>query len=601
MGQRYLSSQWGVELSVPRELEHLALIEAIDQLFPVIRESDRTLSRRFHDSFDWRLFNAGVSLEWRLDEASASPSPASSPLQAPTPARPILCWCDLIKSGTEAVQQPLQSEPGLLDEMPAGPVRDLLAGLLEMRRLLPMVEVISQQTPLRLLNEDEKTVVRLVIEQNRFFEPHSGRHGILICRLRLQPIRGYPEAFEHSRMVFEDALGCCASSQSLVHEALLAAGHRPGAYSTKLKEQLDPGQRADLATKQILRGLLITLEANIEGARQNLDSEFLHDLRVATRRTRSALSQIKGVFSEGLVADFKQRFAWLQQVTGPVRDLDVYLLDFPALEQRLPPVLRNDLKPLREQLLGQHAEAQRQLARALGSPQFSRLLQDWRAFLDAPILDAEAFTNGIEAQSASLLVQIEGSDPIGEAQALGGNQPWQQRSLPTQGMRPIKQVADQRIRKMLKRVRAEGRAVNEDSPPEDLHELRKSCKKLRYLLEFFQSLYPKDQIQEQIKQTKLLLDNLGRFQDTAVQAEHLREHAVMSASANGLPPGTLLAMGALIGQLLSDQERARAAFAKVFAAFDSAENANRFNALLRTHAANPRSCAEPNAVPGPQR
>ncbi|WP_462319997.1 hypothetical protein, partial [Halochromatium sp.] len=65
----------------------------------------------------------------------------------------MLHWGRLIAADAELLQQPLESEPGLLDEMPAGPVRDQLARLLEMRRLLPLVDVISQQTPLRLLNE----------------------------------------------------------------------------------------------------------------------------------------------------------------------------------------------------------------------------------------------------------------------------------------------------------------------------------------------------------------------------------------------------------------------------------------------------------------
>ncbi|WP_462320788.1 CHAD domain-containing protein, partial [Halochromatium sp.] len=383
---------------------------------------------------------------------------------------------------------------------------------------------------------------------------------------------GYPEHFNHARRVIEERLGCRAVTQPLALEALLAAGHQPGAYSTKLDEQLVPDQRADLATKQILRGLLSTLEANIEGARRNLDSEFLHDLRVATRRTRSALSQIKQVFPEDIVDDFKQRFAWLQQVTGPVRDLDVYLLDFPQMEQRLPPVLRKELRPLHEQLLRQHAEAQRQLASELGSPPFRELLQDWRSFLDADVLAAEASVGGFDAQPLPLARKAE---------------------------LPIKQVADQRIRRMLKRVRTEGRAITEESPPEELHELRKSCKKLRYLMEFFQSLYPKERIREQIKQTKLLLDNLGRFQDTAVQAQHLREHAESSAGENGLPPATLLAMGALIYQLLDDQLRARAAFGEVFAVFDSTENAERFKALLAAPARQqPKDGRNPGSISG---
>jgi CHAD domain-containing protein len=559
------------------------LMDIIDELAESVREPEITISRRLFDSFDWRLFTAGVDLEWVFGEVMPSPHPGLGPLRGGAADRRVLCWRDRQKPDIAPVLQALETEPGLLVEMPAGPVRERLAGLLEMRRLLPMVDIVSQRTPLRVVNEDEKTTARLMIERNRFRAPDSGRNGTLACRLRLQPIRGYPEAFEQVRSLLVERLGLCAPQQSLADEAMRAAGHQPGAYSTKLDQQLDPDQRADLATKQILRDLLETLEANIDGARRNLDSEFLHDLRVATRRTRSALSQIKRVFPEGPVADFKQRFAWLQQVTGPVRDLDVYLLDFPEMQMRLPPDLRDDLGPLHEQLLRLHVEAQRELARALGSSQFNKLLRDWRDFLDAPVPGQKGSVSRTDAEPGPAADRYAGGDQIDGGRISASDQGTRS-LLPKRAALPIERVADQRIRTMLKRVRAEGRAITEASPPEDLHELRKSCKKLRYLMEFFQSLYPKDRIREQIKQTKLLLDNLGRFQDAAVQAEHLREHAESSAADSVLPTRTLLAMGALIGQLLTDQARARSAFGKVFADFDSADNAERFASLLASGA-----------------
>jgi len=150
---------------------------------------------------------------------------------------------------------------------------------------------------------------------------------------------------------------------------------------------------------------------------------------------------------------------------------------------------------------------------ALAGESFARLLREWRAFLEAP--------------------SRPGADRAAK-----------------QATAPIKRVADKRIRRMHRRVLDEGRAITDASPSEELHELRKSCKKLRYLMEFFQSLYPAADIKELIKQMKLLLDNLGGFQDLAVQAAHLRETAAMMQAAGAAPLGTLLAMGALIGHML---------------------------------------------------
>lgn len=548
--------QPSAEFLIPAQLSLRVLSDAICERLTCSREPDRTLGRRFFDTFDWRLYLAGASLEWCFSESADSAAPGSTGAGDTVVSKPVLYWRELGESESAPLQQRSSAPPGLLTEIPAGPVRDRLSPLLEMRRLLPMADVVSQRIILRLLNADEKTVVWLTIESNRCNHPDSGAsaESALAGRLRLQAVRGYGGAFEHAERFVEHELGLARFHAPLALEAFAAAGRSPGSYSSKLNYRLDPSQRADRATKTIHLGLLATLEANIEGTRQNLDSEFLHDLRVAVRRTRSALSQIKGVFPDDVVADFKERFAWLQEITGPMRDLDVYLLDLPAMEQRLPRSLRPELGSLRDLLTDQYAEVQRKLAQALGSEQFRRLLKDWRGFLDRPVL----------------------VDPLLEPDRSGASA-----EPPRCASQPIKQVADQRIRKMLKRVRAEGRSIHEDSLPEELHELRKSCKKLRYLLEFFESLYEKKAVREQIKQTKRLLDNLGRFQDTAVQALHLRETADWKGcEQGGLPVGTLLAMGALIGNLLDEQRRARAAFDEVFQHFDSTENAARFDALL---------------------
>ena len=70
-----------------------------------------------------------------------------------------------------------------------------------------------------------------------------------------------------------------------------------------------------------------------------------------------------------------------------------------------------------------------------------------------------------------------------------------------------------------------GTAIDDDSPAEDLHELRKVGKELRYLLEFFASLYPPEVGKPFVKTLKGLQDQLGRFQDHEVQANKLRELA----------------------------------------------------------------------------
>ena len=120
----------------------------------------------------------------------------------------------------------------------------------------------------------------------------------------------------------------------------------------------------------------------------------------------------------------------------------------------------------------------------------------------------------------------------------------------------------------------EGRAIDDDSPAEDLHELRKVGKELRYLLEFFSSLYPPEVTKPFIKTLKGLQDQLGRFQDHEVQANALRELAPEVKQ-----PETLMAMGALVQRFIEDEIAARAEFAERFEAFASPEQ----RAIVKEH------------------
>ena len=481
------------------------------------------LLRRFYDTFDWSLYHAGGVLEERIDGHQR-----------------FMIWREL-NGEVPTLACELHQDLGFAADLPAGIDTPRLARLLGIRRLLPLLEVNSRILTWRLLNEDDKTIARLELEQNRYDDKERERQGPISTRLRLHAVKGYESDFRDTARILNEELGLSLARTELLLEALATAGRKPGDYSSQLNFHLDPERRADATTKEILLHLLNSIEVNVPGTRSTLDSEFLHDLRVAVRRTRSALTQIKDVFAPDVVEQYKDAFGWIGEFTGPVRDLDVYLLDFNAYQACLPEPLRPHLEPLRDFILAHYGEEQKTQVEHLDSRRFRDLLRNWRIFLEAPVPESSVVPNA---------------------------------------MRPVKAVADARIWTMYKRVRKEGRAMTPTSPPEDMHELRKSCKKLRYLIEFFDSLYPKQEVRQLVKLLKVLLDNLGKFQDLAVQADHLRGMAQRMRDEDRASTDTLLAMGVLVGDLLEHQHRAREEFTQIFASFDGEEHQGLFKTLF---------------------
>lgn len=480
--------------------------------------------RTFLDSFDWRLYAGRVRLWIEQKDGQTALYQNGIPKYA----------SDRRFAATETI-------PTIPEDLPEGSVRDRISRLLEMRALLPQVEIRSRVRGIHLLDEEKKVVLRIMIEESACKVPGKGDYRGCGSRLILRGVKGYPQPLAENRRLIGKQPGLSLTEKGLFEDALDALGRVPCSYSSKISFRFDPAMRSDLAAREIHLHLLDIIEVNLPGVKANLDSEFLHDMRVAVRRIRSALSQIKGVFNAGDLDRFKTRMAWVGQVTGPTRDMDVYLLGFDRYRTNLPERFRDDLEPLHAFLESHRMLEHGVMVKKINSPHFRSLMKEFRAFL-------------LEA-------------------------PGEQNTAP-EAATPVSELASKRIYKMYCRVLRDGQAIDDDSPAKDLHELRKECKKLRYLMEFFQSLYPENKIMLMIKSLKQLLDNLGNFQDLEVQADKLRDYARRMVEEGETPHDTLLAMGMLVDGLLTRQQLARAEFSDRFAAFSQPANQKTFRSLF---------------------
>jgi CHAD domain-containing protein len=466
----------------------------------------------YYDSFDWRLYKNSITCEFNRTKSAST------------------LLLRNLKNDLVIASTDIKDVPAFSQQIPSDAICNILNPLLEMRALLPVCNLDYEKYYLNILNKDNKSLLRLVVEEHELFNN----------RVTLLPIKGYDKTTEHIISILTTKLDLTPTNKPLMLIALRLQGRKPNDYSSKMNINLDPDMRADIATKYLYSHLLKAIKDNEQGTIAHIDSEFLHDFRVAVRRTRAGLNQLKGVLPDQVNLDYAEFFSWLGQITGPTRDLDVYLLSFEHYKNSLPVSIREDINPLKKLLIDKHKIAQKELAKKLSSSRYLAKISEWERFLkeQAPIKPIEI--------NAKLT---------------------------------IKQLADRRILKNYKWILKEGAAITEDSPSVALHDLRKSCKKLRYLMEFFQSLYLEDQIKHFIKNLKGLQEVLGDFQDYAVQEETLKLFSEEMINKH-IHANTLLAMGVVIQNLDILRDKARKDFASKFETFKHEENQDVFKALL---------------------
>jgi hypothetical protein len=283
------------EFIIPENLRLEDLQSVLEKKTRLHREPAQTIYRTYFDSFDWRLYQDDSLLE---DTRSGNEH--------------TLVWRSL-KGEYRCPRLKLRAAPRFAWDLPQGPVRKLMEPVLEMRELVAKVRVRSRINSLRILNKDKKTVAWLALEENTLMRQKGSRSRELDNRAVVIPVRGYTKHGKELKNLLRKQ-GMVPAQGDLMQTALSLTGQIPGGYSSKLGLQLDPDMRADQASKLILHRLLDIMLENEDGTRTGTDTEFLHDFRVAIRRTRSALTQIKAVFPKRVIDRYKAEFAWLHCV-----------------------------------------------------------------------------------------------------------------------------------------------------------------------------------------------------------------------------------------------------------------------------------------------
>ncbi len=389
-------------------------------------------------------------------------------------------------------------------DLPCGPLRDSVEPIIEVRRLLPQVEVEMHGRMLEVLDDDRKTVARIRIEQGRARTPGRGGSWQPIPSLvTLTPLRGYDAAYKRLLPIIESRPGLKRSPAGLQTIALQALGMSPPCDLSPFDVALTPSTRADVGVRQIFKALFEIMVANELGIRADLDTEFLHDYRVSLRRTRSLLGQIKNVLPADAVTLFRTEFQWLAHATNAKRDLDVLLL---SLRQMSESLRGDDLTPLFTLLSSKQLHEQRLLEQLFERKRYQDLMAGWRSFLQ------EVPSAVIEPENAA---------------------------------RPLIEITSRRILHLYRRLADHAKGVHDKTPGDAIHYVRKQAKKLRYMIDATRSLHDRSDLDRIIDTLKRVQSVLGDFNDAQVQERNLLSSGRAMVEAGAGESGALLSVGRL--------------------------------------------------------
>jgi triphosphatase len=248
--------------------------------------------------------------------------------------------------------------------------------------------------------------------------------------------------------------------------------------------------------------------ANEAAALIGLDPDGVHEMRVALRRMRAALSDFQEIIPAAQVDWLKRETKWLITSLGSARDWDVFLSELLAPVE----AARPGDAGLAELRIAAEAERDKGYAgarMAIQSSRYCALLARMRGWLSA------------------------------KAWRQGGN--GTRKSLDESAVKLSGRLLAKRHKAVLKL----GRDFKKLSPQER-HQLRIALKKLRYTAEFFRSLYQKKREKAYFHALAQLQNSLGHMNDIVV-ADHLLEHLSAAREDQRISAHLSTAVGVVAG------------------------------------------------------
>jgi inorganic triphosphatase YgiF len=307
-------------------------------------------------------------------------------------------WIQTLKTGDNPA---VLSRRGEWETAVPGP-RPQLSGLADwpLERLLgeaaahlaPVFRTQFERTARTLPYQEAR--IEVALDEGRII---AGRRSEPICEIELELLQGSPSA------IFSLALDLIGRGRQALAlrpsiESKAARGYR---LAQRLREHpahaeaegfsalLQPHRtHLDVARRLVRHGVHLVL-ANAEGAALGEDLEYVHQARVALRRTRSALRvlDVAGTADEPIARDLR----WMADCFGSARDWDVLLTQtLPSLRKAIEDGHEAQWSRLMERAQARRQRQRQRLGATLASARFARAALRLLQWAEEPAAPAPA-------------------------------------------------------------------------------------------------------------------------------------------------------------------------------------------------------------------
>jgi CHAD domain-containing protein len=441
---------------------------------------DRVFTSVYYDTHDRALASAGVTLRRRLENGKN-------------------LW--QLKLPGEGFRREL--------ELPGGParppraLRDPLFGLVRENELAEAARLKTHRSGVRV-QKNGRASAEIVVDSVAVLD--NGRVGSTFREIEVELLDGDPRILNRIGKVLRQRGALASDGRPKLFRAL--------GFAPPPVPQPKAGASPVLHIAAVLEKQRREILAHDPGVRADADIEDVHDMRVATRRSRAVLRAGRPLLDSAVSEPLRAELKWLGSVLGSVRDLDVLLEHLRAEVEALPSEDRFAGRRLVQLLSSERELARADLLEALESARYLALLDRLADFVREP--------------------------------AASGRE------------KPLRSIASRQFKGVRKAVASLGGEPTD----EELHRIRVLTKRARYSAELAEPVVGRPATRF-VSRAKRVQNVIGEHQDAVVAAERIQELL-------GVARGRRVAFAA--GRLVEGEEQrrlqARAAFPEAWRRFD---------------------------------